>query len=289
MKKNELRVERIEHPWRLDSYLACKYPEHSRSYFQDIIAKGNVLVNGSVASKSCKLRGGEYLVWFEEEKSNTIVAQSLPLEIIYEDDAILVLNKPDNLVVHPACGHPDGTLLNALYYYAKERFKPYLVHRLDKDTTGVLVVAKNENSKVKLIDQFKNRKVEKIYLAVVKGVVGFKKAFVDAPLGRGTRNRFMVEVGSGAKKPSATEIIRVKVNDGYTVVEIRPLTGRTHQIRAHLSYIKHPVLGDVQYGGTWEGVKRPLLHAYKIKFTHPEKNKTVEFEAPIPDDIKSFI
>lgn len=289
--KHKLTVEALSDGryWRLDAYLANKYPEKSRSFFQNLIAAGKVTVNGSVATKSVRLRGGEELTWVEPQKEKKPVAQNIPLDVIYEDGDIIVINKPAGLVVHPACGHPDNTLLNALFYLAKDKYFPYLVHRLDKDTTGILVVAKNETAKLKLIQQFQRRTVEKTYVAVVKGVIDYGRAYIDAPLGRSARNRFVVEVGAGAKKNSTTEMRKIKAAKDYTVVEVMPKTGRTHQIRAHFAYIKHPVLGDAVYGGSCSQAQRPMLHAYHIKFIHPSTGKKVEFTAPLPDDIKRFM
>ncbi len=287
MTKVEISIH--AHPWRLDSYLAKTNPEFSRSFFQNLIKEGKVLVNDAKAQKSCRLSGGETIFWFEPAVKSGITPQNISIDIIYEDGDIIVVDKKPGLVVHPACGHPDGTILNALVWRAAGKYFPYLIHRLDKDTSGILVVAKSERAKLKLTRQFQKRTVEKTYIAVIKGKTDFKRAFIDAPLGRSIRNRFKIEVGSGTKKDSATEVLKIKEGNDHSIVEVRPKTGRTHQIRAHFSYINHPVLGDALYGGAYPGASRPLLHAYKIKFVHPSKNRKVEFVAPIPPDIKAYI
>ncbi len=274
---------------RLDSYLAGAYNDYSRSFFQKLLINGKVFVNGRPAEKSEKITGGEEIVWYEPKKNSRISGEDIPLKIIYEDDDIIVVDKPAGMVVHPACGHFSGTLLNALLHRSKDAYYPYLVHRLDKDTTGVLVAAKNEKAKRKVIRQFQRRSVKKVYLAVVKGALKFAHAQIDAPLGRSMKNRFKIEVGSAARKESYTELKTIKSAEEFSVVELRPKTGRTHQIRAHMAYIKHPVLGDVVYGGAQSGVVRPLLHARKIEFVHPGKNEKVAFESPVPEDIKKFL
>jgi 23S rRNA pseudouridine1911/1915/1917 synthase len=211
------------------------------------------------------------------------------LNIIYEDDDILILNKDAGIVVHPACGHQTGTILNALAGHAKGKFQPMLVHRLDNDTSGVLVVAKNERAKNSIVKQFQNRAVRKVYLVAVAGCVGENKGRIEAPLGRSPNDRKKIVVGPLAKKMAVTDFVVLKRRKEYSLLEIHPVTGRTHQIRSHMVFIGHPVLGDKTYGGKERiGDRlflRQMLHAYKIGFNHPGTGKRVEFCAELPVDM----
>ncbi len=292
-------------PCRIDVYLARRFSNCSRSFFQKLISMGAIEVNNSaLKSKNFTLKGGEILTFRRDiikelEKTcptdSTVISDvNISSFIISEDEDIIIVNKPAGLVVHPACGHPDGTLADMLESYSQGVWKPYLAHRLDKDTTGVLVVAKNERARDILVKQFKNRTVEKNYIAIVKGKVNFKKAVIDAPLGRNPSNRFITSVGEGSKlRDSYTEAEKIFEGSGWSVLLVKPMTGRTHQIRAHFAFIKHPILGDIMYGGTKEMsgdfvAQRPLLHAYSISFNHPADGKRVKYIAPLPDDMISI-
>ncbi|PKN02258.1 MAG: RNA pseudouridine synthase [Elusimicrobia bacterium HGW-Elusimicrobia-1] len=277
---------------RLDALLATEFPEMSRSFFQKLIESRKVTVDGVCGKNRSRVVGGETVSWDEPPPVPALLAQDIPLDIIYEDDDIIGVNKPAGFVVHPACGHPHGTLANALSGLASSRgesWRPYLVHRLDKDTTGVMIAAKNERAKVKLSNQFKARTVAKTYIAVVKGVVSFGKAVIDAPLGRSASNRFVVEVGAGARKESLTEIEKIAETSTLSVFAARPKTGRTHQIRAHFAYIGHPILGDTLYGGAADGVSRPLLHALRIEFDHPVSGRRIKLRASVPPDMAKYV
>jgi 23S rRNA pseudouridine1911/1915/1917 synthase len=279
---------------RIDVFLSGKFPDYSRGYFQKLIKNGDVKLNGSEIMPSHALKPGDsIIVEFVVEKKDVPSDKHIELNIIYEDDDVLVVNKQPGLVVHPACGHESGTLLNALMAYAGEKFVPLMVHRLDKDTSGVLVIAKNERAKKSLVKQFQHRAIKKVYLAAVKGLVADKKGYIDAPLGRSGENRKMIVVGPLAKREAVTEFTTMHSGKEYSLLEVRPLTGRTHQIRSHLSYIGHPVLGDPTYGGpektSTHAFKRQMLHAFRITFTHPSKGKRVVFEAPIPNDMKDLL
>lgn len=277
---------------RIDSCLAKAMPDYSRGYFHRLIKDGKVTVNGRAVIPHQGVKPGDTVEFEHENVVKQIVAQNLPLDIIYEDKDLLVINKEPGIVVHPACGHWDGTLLNALFGHAKGKYNPMLVHRLDKDTSGIIVVAKTEKAKNSLAKQFQNRTIKKVYITAVKGSVNENRGHIDAPLGRSPNDRKKIVVGPLAKKNGITEFQVLFRSPEYSVLEVYPLTGRTHQIRSHMVYIGHPVLGDVFYGGL-ESIKetiypRQMLHAKRISFTHPSTGKRVEFEASLPADMKGL-
>jgi len=284
---------------RMDVYLARKFPDYSRSFFQKMFSSGAIMINGDVVrDKNTTVKGGEVISFVIPPARGNVGDFSktpecdITLDIIHEDEDIIVVNKQAGMVVHPACGHPDGTLTDALKVYSKNAWQPYLAHRLDKDTTGVIIAAKNMRARDILARQFKSRHVRKVYIAIVKGIVNFKKASIDAPLGRKPSNRFIVSVGEGAKmRESYTEAEKILDGKGWSALIVRPQTGRTHQIRAHFAFIKHPILGDAMYGGSPSDdiarATRPLLHAYSITFRHPRDGREVGYTAPLPEDMLS--
>ncbi|MDR1511620.1 MAG: RluA family pseudouridine synthase [Endomicrobium sp.] len=280
---------------RLDFYLASIYKDYSRSYFQKLMYKKKILVNNKISFSSYKLKYGDVIIFeFEEGKSLSIRPENIKFNIIYEDIDIIVVNKPAGIVVHPSYGHSSGTLLNALIRYSNGNYKlPYLVHRLDKDTSGVIIFAKNEKAKVDISKQFKNRNVKKIYYAAVKGIIIENRGKIEAPLGRSPQNRKLMTVNSLAKKMAITEFKTVLRCDGYTLLEVKIITGRTHQIRSHMKYINHPVVGDQQYGGpkTINGKQfnRQMLHSYNISFMHPRTMKIMKFTAELPNEMKMML
>ena len=278
---------------RVDSFLAGTFKEYSRSYFQKLAEKGKVSVNGKSALVSHKLKhGDEVSVEFEKEEKLDIKAEKIKLDIIFEDNDIVIVNKHPGIVVHPSYGHPSGTLLNALMGHSKGKYNPYLVHRLDKDTSGLIIFAKNEKSKISISKQLQKRAVKKIYYAAVKGTIVENRGRIEAPLGRSPQNRKLMSVNPLATKMAITEFKVIARKGDYTLVEVRIITGRTHQIRSHMKYINHPVVGDKQYGGpeTIEGkqYERQMLHAHSVTFTHPKTSKTIEFSAPLPVDMKEI-
>ncbi|MDR3195716.1 MAG: RluA family pseudouridine synthase [Endomicrobium sp.] len=279
---------------RVDSYLALIYKDYSRSYFQKLIDKRKIFVNDKPVLASHKLKRGDIVSFeFGAEEKLKIAPEKMNLDIIYEDNDIVIVNKRPGIVVHPSYGHPSGTLLNALMAHSKGKYNPYLVHRLDKDTSGLIIFAKNEKSKISISKQFQKRAVKKIYLAAVKGAVVENMGRIEAPLGRSPQNRKIISVNPLAKKMAVSEFKVLARRDGYALVEVRIITGRTHQIRSHMKYINHPVLGDQQYGGSEvfiDGKKysRQMLHAYNVAFTHPRTSKTVEFKAELPNDMKEI-
>ncbi|MDR3256586.1 MAG: RluA family pseudouridine synthase [Endomicrobium sp.] len=278
---------------RVDSYLASIYKDYSRSYFQKLTDKQNVLVNDKIVLSSYKLKHDDVItVEFKKEEKLQINPEKIRLDIVYEDNDIIIVNKHPGIVVHPSYGHPSGTLLNALMEHSAGKYNPYLVHRLDKDTSGLIIFAKNEKSKISISKQLQKRAVKKVYYAAVKGTLVENKGRIEAPLGRSPQNRKLMSVNPFAKKEAVTEFKVIARKDGYTLVEVRIITGRTHQIRSHMKYINHPVIGDKQYGGpetiNGKSYQRQMLHARNLVFTHPRTSKTVEFIAELPNDMKEI-
>ncbi len=278
---------------RLDCYLNSLHKDYSRTYFQNMIKNGSVLVNAKKVNPSYKAKKNDVIEYeIEENAPITLKAEKIPLDIIYEDDDIIVINKQADLVVHPSYGHETGTLLNALLYHFKNKISPFMVHRLDKDTTGAIIFAKNEKSKVSLSKQFQKRTINKTYIAAVTGAVLEDNGRIEAPLGRSLANRKIIEVGPLAKKMAITEFKVLSRSRDMSLLQVHIITGRTHQIRSHMKYIGHPVLGDVAYGGSDHigdmKFTRQMLHSYRIIFTHPVTSKQMDLIAPLPEDMQKF-
>lgn len=290
---------------RLDRYLtaATGLP---RSQIQRLIKGGRVLVDGRQAKASATAHPGQQIsLAIPPPQPSTLTPEPIPLDILYEDDDLLVLNKPAGLVVHPAPGHQAGTLVHAILHYCPdlpgigEERRPGIVHRLDKETSGVMVVAKTDAALASLATQFKGRRVRKTYIALVHGEVKAPEGQIAADIGRHERDRKRMAVRT-RKGREAVTIYRVVTRlSGLTLLQLQPQTGRTHQIRVHLSAIGHPVVGDKVYGGRRErkagvegwrlgvGAERHLLHAWKLGLFHPRTEKWMEFEAPLPPDFTS--
>ena len=276
---------------RIDKTLPNLDKNLTRVMSQKLIEQGNVKVNGKNVKTSYKLNENDKVeVEIPEVKEVSIEAQDIPVEVLYEDNDIIVVNKPKGLVVHPANGNLDGTLVNALMKICKGtlsgiggEIRPGIVHRLDKDTSGVLIVAKNDKAHLALCEQIKNREVKKTYLALTRGIIKENEATINMPIGRSTTDRKkMAVVKTGKEAITHFKVIeRFKEN---TLLEINLETGRTHQIRVHLSQIGYPIVGDMVYsnGKNKFGVQGQMLHAWKIKFTHPITGKEMEIEAPLP-------
>jgi 23S rRNA pseudouridine1911/1915/1917 synthase len=276
---------------RIDFYLSLMYNDYSRSYFQKLIDKFKILVNNKNIIASYKLKYSDVItINFEEKKELKIMPEKIKLNVVYEDDDIIVVNKQAYIVMYPCYGHLSGTLFNALMWYAKGKYNPYLIHRLDKDTSGIVIFAKNEKTKINILKQFKNRSIKKIYLTAVNGNIVENKGRIEAPLGRSHQNRKIMSVNSLARKKAITEFSVIRRKRNCTLLKIRIITGRTHQIRSHMKYINHPVIGDKQYGGPHiidgQQYNRQVLHSYSVVFTHPSTSKTIEFFAELPTDIK---
>ena len=283
---------------RIDKTLPNLDKNLTRVMSQKLIEQGNVKVNGKNVKTSYKLNENDKVeVEIPEVKEVSIEAQDIPVEVLYEDNDIIVVNKPKGLVVHPANGNPDGTLVNALMKICKGtlsgiggEIRPGIVHRLDKDTSGVLIVAKNDKAHLALCKQIKNREVKKTYLALTRGIIKENEATINMPIGRSTTDRKkMAVVKTGKEAITHFKVLeRFKEN---TLLEINLETGRTHQIRVHLSQIGYPIVGDMVYsnGKNKFGVQGQMLHAWKIKFMHPITGKEMEIEAPLPPYFKDVL
>jgi len=327
LRRLRIDIRRALPDRRLDKYLAGRLGEMSRNSLQKYIRNGAVTVNAEVVKPSYVIRTGDVIeMLLPEPQPKTIAPEPIPLDILHEDDDVIVINKPAGLIVHPARGNPSGTLLNALAYYFQQHagslgdlpapggwYRPGIVHRLDRDTTGVMILAKTESALWKLGRQFELRRVHKTYLAIVHGQVELDEDVIDAPIGTHPRirERYAVHRATGREFPgvakSAVTRYRVRarltasgaIAGGFSLVELFPKTGRTHQLRVHMSAIGHPIVGDPAYGGgpiyrsQLEGrsdvavgpiITRQALHARAIEFQHPRSLETMRFQAPLPED-----
>lgn len=278
---------------RLDKIITLEIPEVSRSSAQKLIESGEVTLNGKTVLKSVKPKAGDEIsVIVPEPEITEAVPQDIPVDIVYEDDDLLVVNKPKGMVVHPAPGNPDGTLVNALLFHCKGRLssingviRPGIVHRIDKDTSGLLIVAKNDKSHQFLARQIKEHSFRREYRAVVIGKMPQEKGTVDAPLGRSRNDRKKQTVNGINPRNAVTHYEVLAHYPGYDYCRFTLETGRTHQIRVHSSYLGHPVAGDSVYGASKNtlGLEGQCLHAAVIGFIHPTTQEYMEFSAPLPD------
>ncbi len=276
---------------RLDRFVADKCSELTRTHVQRLIADGFITVNGREAKSSLRLDSGDRVdVIVPPAPPSPLVPEAIPLHIVYEDEDLLVVDKPPGLTVHPAPGHPDHTLINAILSHVPhlarmgDSLRPGIVHRLDKDTSGLMIVAKNQVAQMNLIEQFRARSVVKAYLVLVKGHLTPEKGIIDAAIGRDVRNRKrMAVVREG--RPARTQYQVIKYINDYTLLEILPETGRTHQIRVHLAAIGYPVVGDAIYGVKSPHLSRQFLHACRLGFRLPSSGEYVEFKSELPEDL----
>lgn len=275
---------------RIDKYLAGQLEGVSRSKIQKLISEGQILVNEKEVKAKYKVSNGdEIVVTIPDPEPVDVVAQNLPLEIIYEDEDIVLINKDQGMVVHPGAGHKDGTLVNALLYHIDDlsgingEIRPGIVHRLDKETSGILVVAKNDTAHVHLSKQLQERSMTKKYWTLVHGVIPHEHGTIDAPIGRDPKNRQQFTViKSGKEAISHFKVLERLKN--FSLLEVSIETGRTHQIRVHLKYINYPVAGDKTYGpGKTIKGEGQFLHARSLEFVHPRTHETMIFEAPVPE------
>lgn len=297
MDKQELIVTKEHDGERIDVYVSNVVENISRSLAQSFIKEEKILIDGKTVKVSTKVHEGqkvEVLQKLEKEVNESLVAEDIPINIIYEDEDILVINKPKNMVVHPAVGNKTGTLVNAILGKTKlsdynGEFRPGIVHRLDKDTTGILVVAKNNIAHQNIANQIQNRETKKIYIALVKGLIKEDNGVIELPIGRHPTDRKKMAVVKDGKY-ALTHFKVIKRLDGYTLVEIELKTGRTHQIRVHMAHIGHPVVGDQVYssGKNPFGATSQMLHAYKLGFKHPRTGEWMEFTAPLPKELEMF-
>ncbi|MCS7203306.1 MAG: RluA family pseudouridine synthase [Thermodesulfovibrio sp.] len=301
----QFKVSLTDQGKRLDIFVSEKI-NITRTKAQQIIEKGLVKVNNTVKSKSYKLKAEEFVEIYNSslptEEPKILIPQNIPIEILYKDEYLVALSKPPNMVVYPSVGHKDGTLMNALAYHLEKLasigrpLRPGVVHRLDKDTSGVIVVALDDQAYYGLVELFKKRQIKKEYVAIVYGELkGSGK--ITTPIGRAQHNRKKMSTKSKKTKEAITEWEVIKNLKNYTLIKVKIITGRTHQIRVHFSSIGHPVVGDKTYGrktyievGNKKiPVPRQMLHALKIEFQHPITGKYLQFEAPMPSDMKEII
>ncbi|MFH1031278.1 MAG: RluA family pseudouridine synthase [Chloroflexota bacterium] len=282
---------------RLDKYVAEKYPELSRSQVQKLIRDGFIKINGNIAKAGLKLTSGDKLtVSLPPPAPSPLSPEAIPLRIVYEDDDLLVIDKPPGLAVHPAPGHLSHTLVNAVLSYFPhlasmgDSLRPGIVHRLDKDTSGLMLVAKNEPARLKLVNQFKDRTVTKAYLVLVKGRLTPPDGAIEAAIGRDPRDRKRMAIVPDTRGSKArTQYHVIKYLNNYTLLEVKPETGRTHQIRVHLAAIGYPVVGDSVYGVKSAYLDRQFLHASRLGFKLPSTGNYVEFTSELPADLERAV
>ena len=294
---------------RLDRALAAAYPEHSRSFVARLIEDGHVVLDGQVVTKpSLRISAGQEVdLDVPPPAAATAASQDLPLTILFEDDDLVVVDKPAGLVVHPAAGHSDGTLVNALLFHVRDlsgvggELRPGIVHRLDKDTSGVMVIAKNDAAHRALTSAWNTDAVRKEYLAIVYGTPTPARGTIDAPIGRDPRERKRMSVVAGGRA-AVTESEVVEPRRYVALVRCRLRSGRTHQIRVHMKHLGHPIVGDPVYSGPqWRGIpdkrvqkaiaslQRQALHAARITIPHPRGGAAMTFESPLPDDLRALL
>ena len=278
---------------RLDVFISSKIDSYTRSYFNGLIADGKVKVNGIVITKSGFKTsiGDEITIDIPEPLSDETVAQDIPLDILYEDDDLIIINKPQGMVVHPGAGHHDQTLVNALLSHCDGNLsdingviRPGIVHRIDKDTSGVMLAVKNNEMHIKISEMLSRHEIERIYRTVVYGVISEESGTIDAPIGRSSKDRRKMTVVPDGK-PSVTHFKVIGRYREGTDLQVRLETGRTHQIRAHMTYIGHPVLGDPLYASKRQtyGLEGQCLHSKSIRFIHPRTGEELYFETELPE------
>ena len=299
MSQISLQADETYMDERLDKFLSAMLPDQSRSYLQKIIKDGNVLVNGEPKKSSYRLEDGdEVTADLPELKSPDIETENIPLDILYEDDSILMVNKPKGMVVHPSAGHYTGTLVNAVLWHCQGQLsgingvsRPGIVHRIDKDTTGVLVVCKNDAAHNAVAAQLKEHSITRKYRAIVHGVINEDEGTVDAPIGRHPTERKKMASGVKNGKRAVTHYRVLERFQGYTYVECQLETGRTHQIRVHMASIHHPLLGDTVYGPAKDShhLEGQTLHAMVLGLIHPVTGEYLEVEAPLPEYFENLL
>ncbi len=306
--EHAFRVEPDRAGQRLDVFLTLELPRQTRSRIKTWIDAGAVDVDGRREKAGYRLRAGEEVrLRPPPEPPSELIPEPLPLQILYEDEQLAVIDKPAGLVVHPGAGHPSGTLANALLHHFGQleqpgSLRPGLVHRLDKPTSGVLLVAKGEQVREALAAQFRRRQVRKLYLALVYGLLDPPEGTIDAPLGRHPRDRTRISTHARKARPALTSYRVRRRYEEFSYLEVRLHTGRTHQIRVHLNHLGHPVVGDATYGAgrvrslhdpllrkRVEQLGRHFLHAWKLEFRHPGSGETVRFTAPLPAALLEFL
>ncbi|MCM8782706.1 MAG: RluA family pseudouridine synthase [Candidatus Omnitrophica bacterium] len=297
-EKITITVDRSGSNKRLDIFLTGTHPRlNSRSHIKRLIEEGRICINDQPCKAHYKLKLGEIIVvdLSKEKKAAALLSENIPLNIIYEDEYLLVVDKPAGMATHPSLGINSRTLVNALLYHSNKLShigpyeRPGIVHRLDKDTSGLMVVAKDDETHRQLAKQFKERLVKKRYIAIVKGILELNEGVIELPIGRHPSHRQKLTVRFSESRNAITEYRVTKRFADSTMVELTPKTGRMHQLRVHMSYIGHPILGDATYGKKSPLINRQALHACTLGFTHPVTKQYVEFTSPIPQDIKRLL
>ncbi len=291
-----LKFQTEEKGQRIDKYL-CEQTQLTRSRIQQLIEQGAVEVNGKATKSNYKINPGDLIeVSYEDLSELDVVAQDIPLDIRYEDSDVIVINKPRGMVVHPANGNQQGTLVNALLYHCKDLsgingvLRPGIVHRIDKDTTGLIIVAKNDKAHLELSKQLQDKTVNRLYYALVHGTFAHDYGTIDAPIGRDETDRQKMAVTEKNSKEARTHFRVLERFKDYSLVECRLETGRTHQIRVHMRYIDHPIVGDEKYGyRRTMKIGGQLLHAHQLEFVHPSTGEKMVVEAEIPQDFAEVL
>lgn len=292
-----LNVSDTDKGARIDKFISDNVEELTRSAVQGLMEKGKILVSGKSVSKNYKLRDGDTVeVEIPEPEPMDALPEDIPLDIVYEDSDLLVVNKPKGMVVHPAHGNHSGTLVNALLHHCGDSLsgingviRPGIVHRIDKNTSGLLIVAKNDAAHLHLAEQIKVHSFTREYEAVASGYFKETEGTIDAPIGRHKTDRKKMCVTTENSRNAVTHYSVIRQYGGYAHVRLRLETGRTHQIRVHLAYIGHPVLGDDVYGKAYKGIEGQCLHARKIGFIHPTTGEYMEFTSELPDYFVSIL
>ena len=300
MKTDIFEVMEEQEGERLDKFLSIIYPDTSRSFFQKLIKDSGVLVNEKAEKASYRMNFEDVVtIHFPDAVETTIEPENIPLDVLYEDDDLLIVNKPKGMVVHPSAGHYSGTLVNAIMYHCKDslsgingEIRPGIVHRIDMDTTGSLIVCKNDNSHVHIAEQIKVHSVNRIYEGIVFGNVKEDEGTIEGPIGRHPVERKKMAINEKNGKPAITHYKVLERFGNYTYMQFKLETGRTHQIRVHMSSIGHPLLGDALYSNGKSPFKNlcgQTLHAKTIGFIHPSTGEYLEFSAPLPEYFEKLL
>jgi len=288
---------------RVDKYISLVYPDKSRSFFQKLIKNGNVLVNDKIIKANHIVKADDVItITFPDSEDTAIKPENIPLDILFEDDDVLVVNKPKGMVVHPSIGHYSGTLVNAVMYHCKDslsgingEIRPGIVHRIDMNTTGSLIICKNDQAHVNIAEQIKNHSVNRIYEGIVCHVLKNDMGTIEGAIGRNPKDRKKMAINEASGKPAITHYKVIKRFDNYTYCKFKLETGRTHQIRVHMASIGYPLLGDDVYGsgmglnGQFKHLIGQTLHAKTIGFNHPKTNEYIEVNAPLPTYFEEII
>lgn len=295
-EKIRIEVENLEKNERIDKYLSSKLDDNfSRAKIQKLIDEELILVNDKVIKSSYKVSNGDVILITDKEEDMSVKPEKMDIDIVYEDDDVMVINKKSGVVVHPAPGNYSGTLVNGLMYLSKNlshvngEFRPGIVHRIDKDTSGLLIVAKNDKAHRILAEELKEKKIKRKYIALVSGVINHDIGEIDAPIGRDPSDRKKMCVTSTNSKDAITHFRVLERYKNASLIECELETGRTHQIRVHMKYINHPVINDPVYGKSNHGEFGQLLHAKEITFTHPTTKEVMTFSCEVPEEFNKIL